>query len=679
VSGATPDLPAGADLDRLHLAALARADQQKCWQRGERPRLEKYLQRYPALRDDPVRLLDLIAAEVLLREGYGEAPEAGEYLERFPEHTEALRRLFALHRPAEDVKAGAEICPTQPPVPAAEEAGGAGNEDRAVPPADAQPGQPVPQVPGYEILAELGRGGMGVVYQARQTGLNRLVALKMILAGSHAGGEELARFQAEAEAVAQLHHPHVVQIHEIGTHEGKPFFSLEFVAGGSLAARFRGTPWEPRRAAGLLEPLARAVHYAHEHGIVHRDLKPANILLTEDGQAKVADFGLAKQVQRDDGRTRTGAILGTPSYMAPEQAAGRVKEVGPAADVYALGAILYALLTGRPPFQAPTTLETLEQVLHSEPVPVRLLAPRVPRALETVCLKCLQKEPRQRYASAADLADDLRRFLDGEPVRARPPGPVQRASYWVRQHQLLALAYVLAGAAAVLAVASYGVEHQGLFGMGQGVSRASFYGVVVPLVLIVMAASATAEARAAALGGVACALAVGLGWYLGLRSSGALVSVWLTRGLTLGALAGVLLGSAVGNWRTLVLVQLPSLGALAAAGWYLGPGPGPFLAGALHGLILGGVCRLVAWGLNRDRAAAALGALLGAAAGVVVADLYLLRFGDLIQMDLGTWLGRPALSLYAEVGVAYLGALAAAVLLGTSRRPAAASGPRPGG
>jgi serine/threonine-protein kinase len=223
----------------------------------------------------------------------------------------------------------------------------------------------VPTVPGYEVLGELGRGGMGVVYKARQVKLNRLVALKMILAGGHASEADLLRFKSEAEAVARLRHANVVQIHEVGESEGRPFFSLEFVDGGSLAARLDGTPWPPRQAAQLVQTLARAMHAAHQRGIIHRDLKPANVLLAEDGTPKITDFGLAKQMDSQRGQTQTGAVLGTPSYMAPEQAGykpdAQARGVGPAADVYALGAILYELLTGRPPFRAETPLDTVLQ------------------------------------------------------------------------------------------------------------------------------------------------------------------------------------------------------------------------------------------------------------------------------------------------------------------------------
>jgi hypothetical protein len=283
---------------------------------------------------------------------------------------------------------------------------------------------------------------MGVVYQARQTKLGRLVALKLILAGGHAGADDLARFRTEAEAIARLQHPNIVQVFEVSEYEGRPFFSLEFCPGGSLAKRLDGKPLSGPEAARLVETLARAVQVAHEAKVVHRDLKPANVLLTADGTPKVTDFGLAKMLD-EAGGTVTGEVLGTPSYMAPEQAGGK-KGVGPAADVYALGAILYELLTTRPPFQAATPLDTLMQVVADEPVPPRRLNAQVPADLETICLKCLHKDPHRRYESAAHLAEDLRRFQAGEPIAARPVGNAERLWRWCRRKPFLA-----SGAAAI--------------------------------------------------------------------------------------------------------------------------------------------------------------------------------------------------------------------------------------
>jgi tetratricopeptide (TPR) repeat protein len=306
-----------------------------------------------------------------------------------------------------------------------------------------QPGPPLPKLADYALVRELGRGGMGVVYLARQVALKRMVAVKMPPVGL--GVEEWLRFQTEAEAAARLQHPHIVQVHETGEYQGRPFLVMELLEGGSLAQKVAQAPLAARPAAGLLEKLARAVHYAHERGVIHRDLKPSNVLLSADGTPKITDFGLARRLDETltpeypVARTQTGAILGTPSYMAPEQAAGQSKEAGPATDVYALGAILYECLTGRPPFKGATTLETTQQVLSDDPVPPRKLQSSVPRDLETICLKCLAKEPTKRYASAAHLADDLQRQLEGKPVVARPAGPAARAWRWARRNPRVAI------------------------------------------------------------------------------------------------------------------------------------------------------------------------------------------------------------------------------------------------
>ncbi len=320
-----------------------------------------------------------------------------------------------------------------------------------------------PQVPGYEILGELGRGGMGVVYKARQKGLNRIVALKMILHAEHAGAAMHERFRAEAEAVARLQHPNIVQIHEIGEHDGAPYFSLEFCAGGSLDRKLAGNPLEPHPAAEMLAVLARAVHAAHQAKVIHRDLKPANVLLAEDGTPKVTDFGLAKKLD-ESGLTHAGAIMGTPSYMAPEQASGAIEEVGPLSDVYALAAMLYELLIGHPPFRGATKWDTLDLVRLQDPVPPSRLNPKVPRDLETICLKGLHKNPARRYGSAAELADDLERFLRNEPIRARRTSLWERGRKWVRRRPMTAMfiAASFVGIVAVLFASTFFNLYQGL-------------------------------------------------------------------------------------------------------------------------------------------------------------------------------------------------------------------------
>jgi tetratricopeptide (TPR) repeat protein/tRNA A-37 threonylcarbamoyl transferase component Bud32 len=348
--------------------------------------------------------------------------------ELLPQVRERLRRLRVIEAQVEELFPTPGSTPTPPGPP------------------DAGP----PQFPGYEVQSVLGRGGMGVVYKARDRRLNRPVALKMLLAGAYACPEELERFLREAEAEAALRHPNIVPVYDVGNLNGRPYFIMEYVEGGSLAQKLSGTPLPARQAAELLETLARAVQAAHDGGIVHRDLKPANILLTADGTPKVTDFGLARRLDDDGCLTQSGATLGTPSYMAPEQAQGHSREIGPASDVYALGAILYELLTGRPPFRGETAAETTRQVLEEEPVPPSRLNAKVPRDLETICLKCLHKEPPRRYASAAALADDLHRFLRGEPITARPLGMLGRSLRWVRrrptQSAMLAVSVLLAAA-----------------------------------------------------------------------------------------------------------------------------------------------------------------------------------------------------------------------------------------
>ncbi len=454
-------LPA-ADEDQLQDRVLPLLlDQRRRWQQGDRVQAEAYLADHPELGAEADAVLDLVYHEVLLREEAGEAPRLEEYVARFPQHSVRLRRQFVVHEGFD---------------------GSAPVGD-----AEAESSNEWPRVRGYEIVGRLGHGGVGVVYQARQLGVNRPVALKLIQATPFADGQQAARVTTEAEAAGRLRHPNIVQVYEAGEQDGRPFLSMELMEGGSLDKQLAGTPLPADEAAWLVETLARAIQYAHERGIVHRDLKPANILLTTEAQRhreekkeekrgtdeslsssspsssslclcasvvslspKIADFGLAKCLDADRGQTETGAILGTPSYMAPEQAAGQARTAGPAVDVYALGAILYECLTGRPPFRAATPLETLEQVRSAEPVAPSRLQPKVPRDLETVCLKCLQKEAGKRYASAAALADDLRAFREGRPIQARPVGRLEKLGRWAQRNPYLA---VTGGLAAVALVA----------------------------------------------------------------------------------------------------------------------------------------------------------------------------------------------------------------------------------
>jgi serine/threonine protein kinase len=424
-------LPMDAGRTRL-LNELVHIDLENRLRAGEPARVEEYLARYPELTDDRSFVLELISTEHEFRRRREPGLAISEFTQRFPQYGIDLpRRISQVTMDGWDV-----------PIPPT-----------------AHRMEVLPEVAGYEVLGMLGRGGMGVVYKARQLGLDRTVALKMILTGSQAGPKDLARFRAEAAALARLQHPNIVQIFDVGEAASRPYFVFEFVPGGSLAQYLQGTPQPVWPAAQLVDTLARAVHVAHANGVIHRDLKPANILLKDEREGamgeprdysslaprlaslapKITDFGLAKCA--DDGAapalrgpTVTGDLVGTPNYMAPEQAMVPRQPVGPAADIYALGAILYELLTGRPPFTGETPLATVLQVLNNEPVPVTSLQPSVPPDLETICLKCLRKEPRRRYGSALELAEDLRRFLRDEPIQARPVGSLEKLWRLVRRH-----------------------------------------------------------------------------------------------------------------------------------------------------------------------------------------------------------------------------------------------------
>jgi len=396
------------------LLDAALAEQRRDWITGKRTPAAERLRRSPALALDPAQAAELVYHEFTLRQELGESPDWGEYLRQFPEHAAMLRLLHQADQIVE----------------------------RALAPAQPAP-RPAAQFSDFELLEEIGHGGMGVVYRARQRSLDRIVAVKLMRTDDP-GEEERRRFAREAKAVARLQHPNIVQIYEVGEAGGRPFLSLEFVEGESLARRLNGTPLAARQGASLVGVLARAMHYAHGKGIIHRDLKPSNVLLAGTPQttlelctAKVTDFGLAKRLD-GGGDTGSSTVLGTPSYMAPEQAEAKTAAIDRRTDVYGLGALLYELLTGRPPFRAESPLQTLQQVVQADPARPRLLNPAVPRDLETVCLQCLQKEPRLRYPSALALAEDLDRFLHGQPVRARPVGPVGRAARWCRRKPVVA-------------------------------------------------------------------------------------------------------------------------------------------------------------------------------------------------------------------------------------------------
>ncbi len=323
------------------------------------------------------------------------------------------------------------------PAPTIGDASGAIQSDLAAGSAKSNRTEKKPKrIASYEVLDEIGRGGMGVVYQAQDLRLKRTVALKVILAGGHAGAVELARFQTEAEAVARLKHQNFVQIYEVGSDEGLPFLALEYCPGGSLEERVAQSPLAPHEAAELLAKLAEAMDHAHRALVIHRDLKPGNILFDEHGEPKITDFGLAKKVGEDDSHTRTVSVMGSIGYMSPEQASGHTRDATPAVDIYALGAIFYRLLTGKTPFEGSSTAESLQLVINGVPVPIRRLRPSCPRDLDTICLKCLEKSPANRYQTAADLAEDLRRFLRGEPITARAATPVEQLVSWARRNPL---------------------------------------------------------------------------------------------------------------------------------------------------------------------------------------------------------------------------------------------------
>ncbi len=441
----------------------ARAELEAGLRGGADARAEALLAAYPAVAADPEAAIELVYTEFVVRQQLGQTPAPAEWLARFPQWKTDLEQMFEVH----DELCRSDVLTQRDGAPVAAAVG------------------PPLLIPGYQTLGEVGRGGMGVVYKARDVRLNRVVAVKLILAGELAGAKERGRFRREAEAAARLDHPHIARVYEVGDAAGRPYCAMEFVAGGPLAARMTGAPWPVAAAAKLVADLARAADHAHQRGVVHRDIKPANVLLAcdefgpmtdESGNTKtqagadtphpssliphpssfrpkLVDFGLAKcLLDSDPGLTHTGDVVGTPMYMAPEQAAG-AREVGPAADVWALGVILYELLTGRAPFRGETAAETRHQVLTAEPVPPRQLRARLPHDLDTICLRALQKDAPRRYPSAAALADDLDRWAAGKPIAARPVRWPEKVSKWARREPVVA---GLAVAIAVVALAGLG-------------------------------------------------------------------------------------------------------------------------------------------------------------------------------------------------------------------------------
>jgi tetratricopeptide (TPR) repeat protein len=405
------------------------------WHGGQTPDPSSYLADAPERLRQPL-CRDLLRLDLQYRRERGEQPDARDYRQRFPELAEDVEAVFASMLAGESSASTRRVA----------RIGASGRTTLDVL-ADADAASDVqfrlhrPRGSGassYEILEELGHGGMGVVYRARQVALNREVALKVIKNAGFASDAELLRFQNEAEAVAHLDHPRIVPIYEVGEMQGLPFFSMKLISGTSLDRRLAEFAANPRASARIVASAAAAVHHAHQRGILHRDLKPANILLDEHGEPHVTDFGLAKRLGGDGDLTHSGMLAGTPSYMAPEQASQTKGALSTATDVYGLGTILYALLAGRAPFAGTTLLETLDLVRTHAPEPPSLFNPKVPRELEIICLKCMEKEPQRRYQSALELAEDLNRWLGGIPILAQPVGPLARAWMWCRRNRALA-------------------------------------------------------------------------------------------------------------------------------------------------------------------------------------------------------------------------------------------------
>ena len=423
------DLPLA---DRKRIDAICDRFEQD-WQAGTRPDLALFLTELPG--PAQARLFrDLLALDVEYLQGRGELPTPETYRERFPEHASIVDTVF------EPTDIDRELSHTRAPRDGdgEDEPGDFALAAEMTLPAAGSGGLEDLRAEGYEIVAELGRGGMGIVYKARDLRLNRQVALKLVRSSGFSSALERRRFQNEAEAVAKLDHPHIVPIYEVGRHAGQPFFSMKLVEGVSLDKRLAEIGADPRAAAKLVCVTAQAIHHAHQRGILHRDLKPANILIDERGEPHVADFGLAKHVEADHGLSHTGAIIGTPAYMSPEQASGSKAAPTTATDVYGLGTILYALLAGRAPFTGESLVEVIDDVRNKSPEPPSKLNSGVPRDLEVICLKCLLKDPGSRYASAQALAEDLSRWLNHEPIEARPVSTLAKMWMWRRRHPLAA-------------------------------------------------------------------------------------------------------------------------------------------------------------------------------------------------------------------------------------------------
>jgi tetratricopeptide (TPR) repeat protein len=433
--GGQPDVRAflaeWRDVGLEDLLSVLRVDQRRRLLSGQRVEVAGYLREFPSLGDDAEAVFELVYNELLIREELGERPDPREYAEAFPHLADRLRLQLEVHKAL-----------------SSDELGGF-----AWPPPHGAPSPMDPRVPGYEILGEIGRGGMGVVFRARQLKPRRLVALKMILDGRFASEQDLLRFQNEAEVIAALEHPNIVPILEVGQHEGLHYFSMPLLTGGSLAAAQPRPSDDPRVAVRLVAEVAAAVHHAHERGILHRDLKPANILLDDEGRPHITDFGLAKRVLDGRGLTESGAIMGSPGYMSPEQASGNPASVTTSSDNYGLGAILYALLTGQAPFEGSSVHEAIARLQEEPPAPPSKLNPAIPRPLDQICLMCLEKDPALRYPTAKALGADLQRWLAGEPVVAQPEPLTERTRRWMRRRRTAVTAAAVAMLAALVGLA----------------------------------------------------------------------------------------------------------------------------------------------------------------------------------------------------------------------------------
>ena len=602
------------------------------WRNNQDPQIEDYLVKIDSHGRDKL-FHELLQIELQLKTAIGDRPVADEYAERFPDYTDAVRSIFA------DGETDTLPLTGQSTTTAT------GVSER------------LRYFGEYELEEEIARGGMGVVFKARQVSLNRVVALKMILAGQLAGEEDVQRFYTEAEAAANLDHHGIVPIFEIGEHEGQHYFSMGYVEGESLAHRVANGALPPREAAELVRGICDAIAYAHSRGVIHRDLKPANILIGRDGQPKVTDFGLAKKTETDSNLTGTGQVLGTPAFMPPEQASGNVEAIGPLADVYSLGAVLFCLLTGQPPFQAPTAMDTLLQVLEQEPTAPRKMNQSIPADLETICLKCLEKQPENRFGSAQDVRDELDRYLNGEPIITRRLNVAEWCWRWAQRRPGAAAAMVIVVIVAALIAGSGGAKGL-LLGIGSAFVGGSMLAFVVKgekiLVVIGFVTSVVASAilwastvtRESPIALMITAVAVIVPFAIAI----------MTKRLWNFALIATILGSLLGGFALFSDAPVENIRTLIFISCIL----------TVFITLTGAPARFAAWWLQRDLTSPVIGSVLGLIIGgpialltvILLADRYTgIKFAD---GELTTWfmlmLGATITSLATCLG-AILGAL----------------------